>query len=106
MASFGGVTFGLLIARPGLTQEAAVSVRHVPAGNVTYIDRGGIQAARLSGTVKLDSLADLTSLRALLGTSGTLSYSEGDFAATLLSLSRQRVTPNGVQLVDAEWVLE
>lgn len=105
MATFGGLTFVLIATKPGFSQQGTVSVRHIPGGNTSYVDVAGRELPSMSGRVHLTTLADFTTLRGLVGTSGTLVYSEGSFAAVLIGVSRDRVMPSGRQIVDVEFVL-
>lgn len=104
-ATFNSVTFSLLVKSGGLSQDADVTERHIPGGNSTYVDRAGRKLPRISGTAKLAAFADLTSLRAQLGETGTLVYSEGSFAAVLLRVNRSQSLPSGVQFAEVEFLV-
>lgn len=110
MATFtvGGtiVTFALLLDGAELAQQAAVSVEHIPGGNVNYIDTGGLEAPTFKCRARLDTFAVLTALRALLGVTGTLTYSEAVYTAVLRSVARTRAMGRGdVQFATLDFVL-
>jgi hypothetical protein len=87
-------TFRLLLDGNELSQPPAMSVRHIPGGNVTYTDFGGLEAPRMKGRVLLTNYPDILALQALQGQSGTLIYTEGilpiTLTATLMSLTRTK----------------
>jgi hypothetical protein len=85
------ITFRVLLDGAELGRVSALSVRHVPGGNVTYLDDGGLEAPTLQCRVKLSAFTDLVALQALQGQSGTLSYGEASYTAVLRSCRRTRV---------------
>lgn len=99
------VTFKLLLDGAGPEQTAAVSVEHIPGGNVNYYDLGGIEAPTLKGRIKLATFADLVSLMTTLGQSGTLTYSEATYTAILRSVSRSRALGTGVSIAAVDFVI-
>lgn len=108
-ATFGGVTFDLLLSGLDDRHEGLTSVRQVPGGEHHYIDLGGPGLQRRAVTLKVDTEADYLTLAALPGTagsSGTLT-SEAEGAprdAVLLSVSRTWRKGAGPQLLRTEWV--
>lgn len=108
-ATFGGVTFDLLLQGLDDTHQGMTTVREVPGGNHAYVDLGGPLLQRRQVTIKVDSEADYLTLAALPGTagaSGTLAHpAEGaDRHAVLLSVSRTWRKGAGPQLLRTEWV--
>ena len=98
------LTFELLISQPGYEQTAAVTVRHIPGGNNAYIDRGGQRPATMSGAAKLDSFAEFTTLRSLVGSECTLTYSEATYTVVLTDVRRRQVLKNA-QIADLSMVI-
>lgn len=109
-ATFGGVTFDLLVQGLQDTHEGQTTVREVPGGaGYAYVDLGGPLLHRRTVNVLLDNEAQYLALAALPGTagaSGTLSTDDGDEAAVLLSVARyyRRGGPLP-QLCRTEWLL-
>jgi hypothetical protein len=85
--------------------EAAVSVRHIPGGNTSYIDLGGVNVQTLSVTIFLQNNAEYTALFSRVGTVGSLNYYGGSFQAILNSLSQTKIFPSGQQYADANFTL-
>lgn len=108
-ATFGGITFDLLVQGLEDRHEGLTSVREIPGGpGNAYVDLGGPMLHRRTVTVRLDNEANYLALAALPGTagaSGTLSTDEGDDAVVLLSVSRyyRRGGPLP-QLCRTEWL--
>lgn len=108
-ATFGGVTFDLLLSGLDDRHEGMTSVREVPGGAHAYVDLGGLLLQRRTAVVKVDSEADYLALAALPGTaaaSGTLTHDAEGAArdAVLLSVSRYWRKGTGPQLLRTEWV--
>jgi hypothetical protein len=113
-ATFGGVTFDLLVQGLQDAHEGMTTVREIPgsaaAGDpVAYVDLGGAMVHRRTVNVLLDNEAQYLALAAKPGTtaaSGTLSTDDGDQPAVLLSVSRyyRRGGPLP-QLCRTEWLL-
>jgi len=109
-ATFGGVTFDLLLSGLEDRHEGNTSVRQIPgsAGN-HYVDLGGRLLQRRTVQIKVDSEADYRTLAALPGTSGAAGSltSPAEGAArnvVLLSVSRTWRKSTGPQLCRTEWV--
>jgi hypothetical protein len=108
-ASFGGVTFDLLVNGLEDRHEGLTTVREVPGGpGNAYVDLGGPLLHRRTVTVLLDNEAAYFALAALPGTagaSGTLTTDDGADDVVLLSVSRtyRRGGPLP-QLCRTEWV--
>ena len=108
-ATFGGVTFDLLVQGLQDSHEGMVTVREVPGGaGVSYVDLGGPLLPRRTVNVLLDNEAQYLQLAALPGTaasSGTLTTDDGDQPAVLLSVQRyyRRGGPMP-QLCRTEWL--
>ncbi len=108
-ATFGGVTFDLLLSGLEDRSEGQTSVREVPGGDHHYVDLGGPLLRRRTVQIKVDSEADYRTLAALPGTSGAAgsltSPAEGSpQAVVLLSVSRSWRKGTGPQLCRTEWV--
>lgn len=101
------ITFGLLLEGSGFSRQAAVSVEHIPGGNVNYIDLGGLEEPIFPCRGLLASFADLVSMMGIAGLSGTLIYSEATYTAVLRSCKRSKALGNtaGTQFADLEFVL-
>lgn len=101
------ITFRLLLAGAELARASATTVRHIPGGNISYLDHGGLELPTLKGQAQLVSFADLILLQSIQDASGTLTYSEAVYTATLRSCSRTKATGRGdVQFANVEFVLE
>lgn len=91
--SFGGVSFweqfdnGLSAAEPDIREEATII--HIPGSNNSVIQSTGKIARTLELPVAVMA-AQLTSLRAKVGTTGTLVYHAGSASARLTGLSGAR----------------
>ena len=108
-ATFGGVTFDLLLSGLDDRHEGMTSVREVPSGTHVYVDLGGPLLKRRTVQIKVDSEADYLTLAALPGTSGAAgsltSPAEGaPKNVVLLSVSRTWRKGTGPQLCRTEWV--
>lgn len=106
MASFGGTTFNNLVQGEGRETAAEISVAHIPGGDTSYIDRGGRTLDRLRIAMYFPTLAGYAALRAKVGTSATLTTTEGSWPATLERLSRSQRTPAGEVMATGEFILE
>ena len=109
-ATFGGVTFDLVLEGLEDRHEGHTSVREIPggAGNA-YVDLGGPLLHRRTVTIKLDTEADYLTLAALPGTSGAAGSltSPAEGAArdvVLLTVARTWRKGPGPQLCRTEWV--
>ena len=109
-ASFGGVTFDLLLNGLDDRHEGNTSVRQIPGGAGNhYVDLGGPLLRRRTVTLKVDTEADYLTLAALPGTSGAAGTltSDAEGAArevVLLSVARTWRKATGPQLLRTEWV--
>lgn len=112
-ATFGGVTFDLLLNGLQDTHEGFTTVRDIPGSAAgparAYVDLGGPQLQRRTAQLKVDSEADYRTLAGLVGTpsaAGTLSHpAEGAArSVVLVSLSRTWRKGTGPQLCRSEWV--
>jgi hypothetical protein len=109
-ATFGGVTFDLLVQGLQDTHGGQTTVREIPAGNWDfYVDLGGPLVPRRTVNVLLDNEAQYLALAQLPGTPaahGTLTTDDGDQEAVLVSVTRyyRRGGPQP-QLCRTEWLL-
>lgn len=101
-------TFRLLLDGAEHSRPSAVNLRHIPGGNVNYIDNGGLEAPVLRCRVQLTSFNDLVLLQALQGQVGTLTWSEAIYTgAVLRSVTRARAMGRGdVNLANLEFILD
>src|SRR3954471_5422307 len=88
------ITFNLLLDGATFSQQATVSVEHIPGGNVNYIDLGGQEEPIFPCRARLTSFADLVSLMSIAGLAGTLTYDEATYTAILRSCARSRALGN------------
>lgn len=108
-ATFGGITFDLLVNGLEDRHDGMTTVREIPGGaGAAYVDLGGPLLHRRTVTVQLDNEAGYFALAALPGTAGaagTLTTDDGAEAVVLLSLSRyyRRGGPLP-QLCRTEWL--
>lgn len=99
------VTFGFMIDGASHSRKAAVNVEHIPGSNTVYVDRAGLDAIMLKGKGNIASYADMILLLSLGGQSGTLTFSEATYTATLISASESRIVGTGRRFVDFEFVV-
>lgn len=101
------ITFRLLLDGADINRQATVNVRHIPAGDNSYVDLGGLEAPSFKCRAKLDSYADLISLQAMAGQSGILAYSEAVFPTAILrSVSQSKaIGANAQRLVALDFLL-
>lgn len=109
-ATFGGITFDLLVQGLQDTHEGFTTVREVPGGpGYAYVDLGGPLIPRRTVNVLLDNEAQYLRLAALPGTAmarAVLLTDDGEQPAVLVSVSRylRRGGPLP-QLCRTEWLL-
>lgn len=87
-ASFDGVSFDAMADPLSWTKSADVNVRHIPGGNISYVDLGGIVARTINLTIYITA-ANLVTLLGKVGASGSLVYIEETVTAILQNISRQ-----------------
>lgn len=86
--SFGGIAFKVLVTGgqfPLPVAKANVNVRHIPGGNINYVDIGGLDIKRVNPNVTIASMSAYASLYALLGTTGTLIYDGVTYSGAIFS---------------------
>ena len=105
MATFGAVTFSLVVPGFALQAPSKVVVHEIPGGSNWYVHLNGPSPERLSGDVSCASYAVYTNLKALVGTQGSLVWTRGTRTAVLLSLDWHTATKAGAQVARAEWLL-
>jgi hypothetical protein len=109
-ATFGGVTFDLLLNGLEDRHEGLTTVREIPGGtDAAYVDLGGPLLRRRTVQIKVDTEAEYRTLAALPGTAGAsgslVSDAEGSPRdVVLLSVSRTWRKSTGPQLCRTEWV--
>lgn len=104
--SFDGVAFRIL--REGRTEarDALVTVRKIPGGSVTYLDRGGALPRTRTYRVHLPSYAAFDNLDAKVGNTGTLVDTlRGTRTAVLHRLEFEDDAADGSVVATAEWTL-
>ena len=106
MATFGSATFTAL-ARTSTrrSDQAAVSVRHIPGSDTSVIDLGGHRAAQVSVPVLFESAGDYAAMRALRGSQALLDIGEGSQQAVLVSVDASREHVNLPYFGTAEFVI-
>ena len=104
MATFGSVTFAVLIDSSGVQYDTDVSGIHIPGGDITIFDIGGRTSGYLPLGLRMTDAA-FASLCLLVGSQATLTYEGGTFANSLLKSLRRRPLPaTGTTLADAEFI--
>lgn len=99
--TFGAVNFSVLSDGRGRNTGSDVSVRHIPGGNVTYIDRGGRHHTVLRLTLYIPDPAELAALEAKANDEDTLTYLEGIATAILENVDSSDYWTDGQQRVTA-----
>jgi hypothetical protein len=100
--------FHLLIDPPQRETRQTLSERIVPGGDTAIVDRIGKSVTRIRGSARFDSFEALKTFEGVVGTSGTLFYSEEPEGLTVefVSLNRTRVTPFDIHLASVEfWII-
>lgn len=87
-ASFNGVNIFVLADDVPRTLQADISIRHIPGGNVSYIDNAGPQLRQINYTLLFQLGSDMLAFEGQLGNVGLLSTFDGDFNALLLTMRR------------------
>lgn len=87
-SSFNGITIFPLADDVPRTLQADISYRHIPGGNITYIDNTGPLLREIVYTLLFTSGADLLTFEGQLGNSGTLITFDGTFNALLDNMRR------------------
>jgi hypothetical protein len=103
-----GVTcnFNVLRSGRGRSLASAFTVRHVPGGDVNIINRGGKKLATRALTLYVPSEAEMGSLEACVDESGTLTWAEGTYTATLTGVDSGDWWMGGQQEVKSDWLIE
>jgi hypothetical protein len=104
----GGVTCNFDVLRAGRARalRSAFTVRHVPGGDVNVINRGGKLLGTRSLTLYVPSEAAMGSLEACVDESGTLTWHEGTYTATLTGVDSGDWWMGGQQEVKSDWLIE
>lgn len=105
MATFNGASFRILHGGHQRQREAAVSVRHIPGSDTSYVDLGGQMAGSGSYSVYFENEGEYTGLRNQVGQEGSLTYGDGTFPAILASLTLDTRYPGDHRFGTAEFVL-
>jgi hypothetical protein len=106
MATFGAVTIYINAERdPGERHTTASSERHMPGGNVRYIDRGGVNSRRLVLPLLFPTYSHFAALLALLDEVALLTSDVANGLARLDSIQRDTVYNAGESTGSAEFVL-
>ena len=96
LGSFGAVTFGVRIDGAQQETSSEMSEMHIPGGSVTIVDIGGALPVRYNYELYFTTDDDYASMRALVGTSATLTaYGVTTGTAYLKSLRRTWTNPVG-----------
>lgn len=107
MATFGGITFKLLVQGSAYGANATVNVESLPESAIVVIDIGGAGEERIAGTCQFTSFANVRTMigYAQVGASGTLVYTEQSRPAILVSCQRNQVAPHDKHIARCEWIL-
>ena len=106
--SAGEITcnFDVLSEGRSRRQSALVSVRHVPGGDTNVVNRGGRELPGRNLTLYVPSEAEMANLESCTGEQGSLTYDEGSYLATLVSVDSGEWYPGDQQLVRSQWLIE
>jgi len=102
---FNGVSFDILmepITRPAGTDYTE---RHIPGGDVTYIDYAGKKLDHVTVVAYCLTPTIYLNLKASRGVSGTLVYIDGSLLALLVDVNRTLLYPGGDSESTLEFVL-
>jgi hypothetical protein len=105
------LAFHLLVDPPTRQTQQMMSERVIPdsfgaaAGSV--IDRIGKTVTKIRGAARFDSYGSLTTFEGVVGTQGTLTYTEEPSGVSVIfvSMERTRVTPRDIHLATVEFWL-
>lgn len=101
------LNLGLLVDPPTRETRQTVAEAIVPGSNNAVVDVVGKPVTKIRGVARFESFDSLKTFEGAVGTQGLLEYSEEPTGIPVLfvSLQRQKVTPNGVQLAGVEfWI--
>jgi len=100
------LAFHLLVDPPTRQTEQTMSERVIPGGQ-SVVDRIGKTVTKIRGNARFDSYGSLTTFEGVVGTQGTLSYSEepGGIDVIFVSMQRSRVTPADLHIASVEFWL-
>jgi len=104
-----GVTmdFGLLVDPPTRQTQQTMSERVIPGSNTAIVDRVGKGVSKIRCAARFDSFGALKNFEVVVGSQGTLVYSEepAGIDVIFVSLERTRTTAQDVHLGNVEfWV--
>lgn len=102
--SWSGVGITMLTQPLTRRQGADVNIRHIPGGNVSYIDRAGQTARTISVSLLFATYNAYSAFEATVNNQSTLVYVDGGFTATLISCTQNRRYPDGHIEASAEFV--
>lgn len=106
MASFAGATFRALHRNSTEgSHSAAVSVRHIPGSDTSYVDLGGQTPDEISVNIWFEDGGQYTALRALRGQEGALDLGDGAQQAVLLSVQANDPYSDGRRYGSARFVI-
>lgn len=99
------VTFDIAVEGRDVTDEADISVRHIPGSDIDYVDNGGRKSPTRQYTLLLPDGATYNDLRPLVGKVGTLVCYEGTFTALLRKATSGKWYPSTAQQVRADFLI-
>jgi hypothetical protein len=100
------LAFHLLIDPPSRQTQQTMSERIIP-NSTSVVDRIGKSITKIRGAARFDSYGSLTTFEGVVGTRGTLVYSEepGGIDVIFVSMDRTRVTAADIHLANVEFWL-
>jgi hypothetical protein len=98
--------FHFLVDPPTRQTQQTMSERVIPGGQ-SVVDRIGKTITRIRGTARFDSYGAFKNFETVVGSEGTLVYSEepGGIDVIFVSMERARVTPADIHLASVEFWL-
>ena len=105
---YGTIVFDILGAGMVRTQSAEISVTHIPGGDVSYVDFGGLLPVQLSYQLVMTQAMYLA-MEGLVGGTASLTTTIGDgtiTSAMLMGVERKsRVPVSGTTFASAEFLV-
>jgi hypothetical protein len=103
--TFAGQSLQIMTQPLTRTQGSEVNVRHMPGGNISYIDRAGMLIRRMKCALLFNTYADYLLFEGKANSQGTLTYVDGSFTATLENVEMSRRYPDGHIEAQAQFII-
>jgi hypothetical protein len=106
-AGESALNFGLLIDPPTRETRQTVAEAIIPGSNNSVVDVVGKAVTKIRGSARIDSFSGLKTFEGVVGTQGSLVYSEEPSGIDVLfvALERRQVSPQGIQIANVEfWI--